>query len=723
MVAAPDRNPATWFSPGQVVGPQAPGQAVDGALPYDNFKLDKNKPESIKHGSGHLRFPLKQEMDDKETISLTDESVVVLKHHGSYMQQNRDVQRTDKAAYAASYQFMLRLKNPCGKMTPQAYRALDDCATNYGQGDLRATTRMAWQIHGVKKANLKTVIANIANAGGSTLGGCGDINRNVMTPPVPLADPAYQHAYQAANFIGELFKPQSQAFAELWLDGKQAAEIEYFRKDLVEGTTGVNHIPPLATSVEELDQRIASAMRHDNGNGIITGDPDEPLYGRTYLPRKFKIAVTVPGDNSLDAYIHDITLVVIMAEDGKTLMGYNVMVGGGMGRTHNKESTFARVADHLGYVDKQDITECLKAILAAQRDHGNREVRANARLKYLVHTLGVDKFRKLVESYMGSKMKAFVPLPEWKAVDWLGWHEQGDGEMFVGIHVPQGRVIDANGIKYRTAIRAIVDKFNTDTRLTANQNVVLCGIKKSDMAEVDAILSSNGVKPIQEVDMMTRQSIACPAFPLCGLAQAEAERRMPDFNARMNALMTKMGMPGEYFIQRMTGCPNGCARPYMAELAWVGQGPDLYQLWLGGSHNLDGRTGFAFRDKVKQSDMEATVEPILYMWKTQRSSNAERFGDFLHRAGKDAIQSFCETYVPGTAFANPTVEPGPSLGELLAMSKDSARSGKSVRLTTGPRKQQVRVSDELHTMLKDASEKNSEAISDLVERLLVKGLV
>jgi len=399
------------------------------------------------------------------------------------------------------------------------------------------------------------------------------------------------------------------------------------------------------------------------------------------------------------------------------------MVGGGMGRTHNKESTFARVADHLGYVDKQDITECLKAILAAQRDHGNREVRANARLKYLVHTLGVDKFRKLVESYMGSKMKAFVPLPEWKAVDWLGWHEQGDGEMFVGIHVPQGRVIDANGIKYRTAIRAIVDKFNTDTRLTANQNVVLCGIKKSDMAEVDAILSSNGVKPIQEVDMMTRQSIACPAFPLCGLAQAEAERRMPDFNARMNALMTKMGMPGEYFIQRMTGCPNGCARPYMAELAWVGQGPDLYQLWLGGSHNLDGRTGFAFRDKVKQSDMEATVEPILYMWKTQRSSNAERFGDFLHRVGKDAIQSFCETYVPGTAFANPTVEPGPSLGELLAMSKDSARSGKSVRLTTGPRKQQVRVSDELHTMLKDASEKNSEAISDLVERLLVKGLV
>ena len=278
-----------------------------------------------------------QEMADKETIDISHDAVIVLKHHGSYMQQNRDLQRTDKAAYAASYQFMLRLKNPCGKITPQAYRALDDCATNYGQGDLRATTRMAWQIHGVKKANLKTVssaprpllvrgasacwwvqsplravcgrqvIANIANAGGSTLGGCGDINRNVMTPPVPLADPAYQHAFQAANFIGELFKPQSQAFAELWLDGKQAAEVEYFRKDLVEGTTGVNHIPPLATSVEELDQRIAAAMRHDNGNGVITGDPDEPLYGRTYLPRKFKIAVTVPGDNSIDAYIHDIS--------------------------------------------------------------------------------------------------------------------------------------------------------------------------------------------------------------------------------------------------------------------------------------------------------------------------------------------------------------------------------------------------------------------------------
>jgi len=724
MVAAPERDPATWFSPGQFVGPQAPGQDAGMELPYDNFKLDKNKPEAIKKDSGHLRFPLLQEMADKETIQLTDQSVVVLKHHGSYQQQNRDLQRTDKAGYADSFQFMLRLKNPCGKMTPEAYKALDDCATKYGQQDLRATTRMAWQIHGVKKKDLKQVIANIANAGGSTLGGCGDINRNVMTPPVPLADPAYQHAYQAANFIGELFKPTSNAFAELWLDGKQASTVEYFRKDLVEGTTGVNHIPPLATSLEELDTRINAAMVHDNGNGIITGDPDEPLYGRTYLPRKFKIAVTVPGDNSMDVYIHDISLVVIMAEDGKTLMGYNVMVGGGMGRTHNKESTFARVADHLGYVDKQDITECLKAILAAQRDHGNREVRANARLKYLVHTLGVDKFRKLTESYMGSKMKPWVPLPEWKNVDWLGWHEQGDdANMFLGIHVPQGRVKDYDGIKYRTAIRAIVDKFDCDTRLTANQNVVFCGIKKADMAEVDAILRLNGVKPIQEVDMMTRQSIACPSFPLCGLAQAEAERRMPDFNARMNVLLSKMGMPGEYFVHRMTGCPNGCARPYMAELAWVGQGPDLYQMWLGGSHNLDGRTGWQYKDKVKQSDMETEVEPILYMWKSQRLSNADRLGDFLDRMGKDKIKEFCAAYVPGTAFKAPTVEPGPSLGELLAMSNDKALSGKSVRLTTGPRKQQVRVSDELHTMLKDVSEKNKEAISDLVERLLVKGLV
>lgn len=721
MVATPERaTPASMFAPGQKVGPQQPGQESPVKYEYDNQLLDKNKVEGTKADSGHLRFPLQQEMADLDEISISHDSMIILKHHGSYMQQNRDLQRSDKAGYAASYQFMLRLKNPCGKIDAKTYQAIDDLSNKYGQGDLRATTRMAWQIHGVKKENLKKVIAGIAEVGGSTLGGCGDINRNIMTPPAPLADPAYQHVFQTANFIAELFKPSSPAFEELWMDAKKPKDVEYWRKDMVEGSTGKNHIPPVALTLEELDKKISEAQAFDQGTGIITGDPEEPLYGRCYLPRKFKIAVTVPGDNSMDIFIHDVSLIVIMDEDGKTLKGYNVMVGGGMGRTHNKESTFARVNEMLGYIPKEDLTEAMKAILATQRDHGNRQVRANARLKYLVHTLGIDNFRTLAEKYFGKSFQPAVPLPEWHAVDWLGWHPQGDGDWFVGINVQQGRVKDEGDFKLKTALRKIVDTYGTDIRLTANQNIVICGVKPKDKEAIQALLTGHGIKDISEIDAMTRKSIACPAFPLCGLAQAEAERVMPDFNARVGALLDKMGMPGESFIMRMTGCPNGCARPYMAELAFVGQGPDLYQVWMGGSPNLDGRTGWRWKDKVKAAEMETTLEPIFYMWKTQRSSQAERFGDFTTRVGIDAINAYIEKYETGTAFKNVVREELAPLTRTVTKSGTMTKPrGSGARLTSGPRKQQIRVTDELHSMLKAQAEAEGLHISDLVEQLLV----
>jgi len=692
-------------------------------LPYTNqgANLGKNKPEHIKKDSGHLMYPLQQEMADLETIDISDDSVVVLKHHGSYMQQNRDLQRTDKQGYAQSFQFMLRLKNPCGKVDAATYKCIDDLSEKYGQKDLRATTRQAFQLHGVKKKDLKHVIASIARAGASTLGGCGDINRNIMTPPAPLSDPAYQHAFQVSNYIAELFKPDSPAFGELWLDGEKVQTLEYWKKDMLEGSTGVNHIPPVAASLEELDSQISKAKLYDAGTGIITGDPEEPLYGRTYLPRKFKIGVTVPGDNSIDAYIHDITLVVIMAEDGKTLAGYNIMVGGGMGRTHNKETTFARAADHLGYVDKADITEALKAILAAQRDHGNREVRANARLKYLVHTLGVENFRKLVDSYIGGKkIQPWVPLPDWKMVDWMGWHPQGDGKYFLGVNVEQGRIIDKDGMKLKSFLRKVVDKYNCDMRLTPHQSVVLCGIDPKNKDDIDAMMKQHGIKGIEEIDAFTRKSIACPAFPLCGLAQAEAERVMPNFNKRMGALMDKMGLPGQSFVMRMTGCPNGCARPYMAELAFVGQGPDLYQVWLGGSPDQDGRTGWHWIDKMKAADAETTLEPVFYMWKTQRKGD-EALGDFVHRMGKDKINAFVASYTAGTAFKNVKVEPVPPPMLMGSLGLNGSAGGKA-RKSSGPRTAQVRVTDELASLLKNKAKGAGVPVSDIVEEILMSSL-
>ena len=333
------------------------------------------KVELIKINSDYLRAPLQSELTNDE-IFVSPDAVVVLKYHGSYMQDNRD---SRKKGAEKEYQFMLRLKSPCGEVPPHLYKILDDLADKYGQGDLRATTRQAFQLHGIMKGNLKTVISSIMEAGSSTVGACGDVSRNVMCTPAPFVAPAYNYARQYSKVMAELFKPQSNAFTELWEGEHKVADMEYWMKD-----------------IQDMGIDIKAAMLRDTGTGIITKDPIEPIYGNRYLPRKFKMAVTVPGDNSLDIYTNDIGLVVI-TDDADKLLGFNVMVGGGMGRTHMKDSTFARAADHLGFVAADDVMELCKSILAAQRDHGNRDVRPNARMKYLVHTQGIDNFRKLVE--------------------------------------------------------------------------------------------------------------------------------------------------------------------------------------------------------------------------------------------------------------------------------------------------------------------------------------
>merc|ERR1719152_43619 len=423
--------------------------------------------------------------------------------------------------------------------------------------------------------------------------------------------------------IADLFKPLTDSFYELWLDGKKAKLEEYWQEDIKE------------FNLDEVRQ-------HDNGRGIIAGPPVEPLYGRTYLPKKFKIAFTVPGDNSVDLYINDIGCVVIMEPNGVDLKGFNIVVGGGMGRTHRKEATFARAADHLGFV------EAMKAILAVQRDHGNREVRSSARLKYLVHTLGVDAFRTLVEKYHGKPIEPWQPLPEWKYVDWLGWHEQGDGKLMLGVNIEQGRIRDTEKASIKTCLRLLVDRYDLPMILTPSQSIVLRNIERKDRFTIEGILKEHGLKMVHEIDAITRKSIACPAFPLCGLAMAEAERVQPEINARLVAKLNEMGMANTEFVTRTTGCPNGCARPYMAEIAFVGSGPSTYQLWLGGSPDQAGRTGYATDIfKMKFDDLEATVEPIFAMWKSQRNTHDEALGDFTYRVGWPAIKEFMDGYKPG----------------------------------------------------------------------------
>jgi len=581
------------------------------------------KIETLKIDSSHLIHPLKEQLVTEE-IGVSKDAYQILKYHGSYQQSDREVKgRKD-------FQFMLRLKQPAGELPPELYRLLDDLSTKHGQGDLRATTRQCFQMHGIMKGNLKTVISSIMNIGSSTVGACGDVSRNVMTTPATFDTPSYKYAREWSKVFAHLFRPMTSAFSEIWLDGEKAATVESWSKEIVH-------------------HNVDEAMLYDSGRGIVLPDAKEPLYGDRYLPRKFKIGVTVPGDNSLDLYTNDIGVVVIANDETGELEGFNIMVGGGMGRTHNKENTFARAADHMGFVPKEDMMELMKSILAAQRDHGNRDVRANARMKYLVHTLGIDNFKALVESYFGKPIQPWKKIAEWKYNDWMGWWDQGDGKLFYGQHIDNGRVKDEGTFRLKTALRVIIDKYNLATIMSPTQSIIFRDIDPKDKAGIEAILREHGIKPIEEVDPLARLAMACPALPLCGLAQTEAERIMPSYLERIRALLSKMNLDDEEILIRMTGCPNGCARPYMAELAFVGDGPKNYQVWLGGSPVLT-RTAWPFLAKMKVDDLEVTLEPILGMFIQQRQQ-FEAFGDFCHRVGAGAIETYSKSYVPNSIEA------------------------------------------------------------------------
>lgn len=590
-----------------------------------------DKINTMKSQSEYLRHPLVEDLGDMETLSISHDSYNLLKFHGSYQQDDREKRKkgADKA-----WQFMLRLKVPGGECPGQLYGVLDDLCEEYGQKDLRMTTRQAFQIHGISKKNLKHVIKTIMDAGSTTIGGCGDINRNVMLPPAPLESPAYAKARKWAAICAELFVPQTNAFSEIWCDGEKLASVQYWKRHIIDEAV------PSKGGEEQADQIMQQMMREDNGKGILTSDSVEPIYGDTYLPRKFKIGVTVEGDNSIDVYINDIGVVVL--DNG----GFNVLVGGGLGRTHGKETTFARAADELCFATEETLPTVLKAIVAVQRDHGNREVRANARLKYLVHTLGVDAFRSLVESYTGFPLEPKKEMKEWKYSDWMGWHETGDGKtMFLGINVEQGRLRDYDdGPKLRSFLREVFAECpEASLILSPTQSMVVQNLEKSQKDLVESLMEKHGVKPIEQVDPIVRLGMACPALPLCGLAVTEAERYMPTMLLRIRNLLDYLDLKGEEIMVRMTGCPNGCARPYMAELAFVGDGKNSYQLYIGGSPVLT-RVGYPFKDRCKVATMENELEPLFAMWRDQRNSPVEAFGDFVSRIGKDGLSAFAETY-------------------------------------------------------------------------------
>jgi sulfite reductase (ferredoxin) len=560
-----------------------------------------SRSDQHKIASDYLREPLASELRNEHS-HFTEGAVQILKFHGAYQQDNRDNRRKGEEK---DWQVMLRLRNPGGRVPAELFLAIDALADRLGNGTLRATTRQAFQMHGVLKSDLQEVIGTIVRQMGSTLAACGDINRNVMAPAAPFERDGYPAARALAAQIADLLAPEEAegAYLDLWVDG----DMRY-------------RIKPAAP--------VRKARQRQLEGAVFSGDGKEPLYGATFLPRKFKVAVTVPGDNSVDLLTQDIGLVAFTNPQG-ALVGCNVYVGGGMGRTHNKEETFARVADPLGFVAAENVLDLVQSVLALQRDHGDREQRRHARMKYLIHDRGIAWFKQELGRYLTTPLKPLRQEPKRRLLDYLGWHRQSSGLWFVGLPLSCGRLEGA----LKAGLRSLVQTYQLEIRLTPNQDLLLCNIGTSQRAGLRQALAALGYDTPEAPAPLARHAIACPALPTCGLAITEAERVLPAVIHRLDALLQQLGIEKSLLV-RMTGCPNGCARPYMAELGLVGSGVDQYQLWLGGSPGLT-RLARPYLEKLPLAELETTLTPLLCAWRD--AGGRISFGDFVERTADERV--------------------------------------------------------------------------------------
>jgi sulfite reductase (ferredoxin) len=482
--------------------------------------------ERVKQGSRHLRGLIAEELAET-TSHFSDPQTQLLKFHGIYQQEQRDLRQARKAAgLEKAYQFMVRSRIPGGALTAEQYLVHDRLATRFANGTLRITTRQGFQLHGVLKGNLRPALREINDALLTTLAACGDVNRNVMACPAPATDHAHAVIQSIAHEIADRLTPRTGAYHEIWLNG----------------------------------ERVRTVAAHDE---------TEPLYGSTYLPRKFKIGVAHAGDNCVDVFTQDIGLVA-HERDG-AVEGYTVLVGGGMGSTHGKSETYPRLGTPLCFVSASEATHVVETIVTIQRDHGDRANRRHARMKYLIQERGIDWFRTELERRLGCLVADPKPV-RWSGVDdHLGWHEQGDGRWYLGLYVENGRIKDDDSCRMQSALRNLVDWLRMPLRLTGQQNILLTGIEAHSKPLVDALLASHGVTADPKRLGIRRDAMACPALPTCGLALADAERALPAVVAEIEDDARARGVDAERISIRMTGCPNGCARPYMGDIGFVGR--------------------------------------------------------------------------------------------------------------------------------------------------------
>ncbi len=551
-------------------------------------KGNPSKIEELKLTSNFLRGTIAQEMADVSVPSVSEESANLLKTHGTYQQDDRDHRGGEKV-----YSFMVRTRVPGGKLSAAQFLAELDLCDQYGSGTLRITDRQGFQLHGVVKTNLKETIRGISAIKLSTYAACGDVTRNMMCCPAPIRNkPVFAEMQLLADQLAEHFRPRSNAYYEIWLkDG--------------EDSTLVHSAEP----------------------------ESEPIYGATYLPRKFKIGITLPEDNCIDIYTQDMGYLAVVEND--KIVGYNLLVGGGMGMTPAKKTTFPALAKQMAFITPEQAIPVGEAVVKVQRDFGNRTDRKLARLKYLIHENGLPWFKAKVEEYCGFSLPGPRAVDVTDVDDHIGWHEQGDGKLFLGINIENGRLKDEGPLQLKKMFRVLLGKYGMETRLTALQGVILCDVDLKDRADIDRILTEHGCKRAEELTLARRYSIACPAYPTCGLAVTEAERVMPTVMDALEAEMAKHGLLSERISVHMTGCPNGCARPYTPDIGLVGKARGKYTVYLGG--NVQGtRLAFLFEDMVPQEEVHIRLSPIFGKYKADRTPG-ESFGDYCHRVGKEGL--------------------------------------------------------------------------------------
>src|SRR5437588_2746469 len=550
-------------------------------------ELSRN--EHIKEASDYLRGTLAEGLADEITGAIVEDDQQLVKFHGMYLQDDRDLrgERTRKKLEKA-FAFMLRVRVTGGVLTTKQWRALDWIARVYGNGTMRATTRQTIQLHGVIKSNLKATLRAIDEQLLNTIAACGDVNRNVMCNPNPYQSKAHAAALQLARGISDHLEPRTPAYREIWLDGEKIA----------------------------------------GGEEEVQESEIEPIYGKTYLPRKFKIVVAVPPSNDVDVFAHDLGFIAIL-DSGGDLQGWNVTVGGGMGMTHGEPETYPRTADVMGFCATGDVLAIAEAVVTVQRDWGDRGNRKHARLKYTIEDRGLDAFRAEVERRARAKLDPAKPFIFTSTGDRYGWTESEDGRGHLTLFIASGRVRDTGAAQQLSALRRIAELHDGDFRITANQNLIVAGAPPERQAAIEEIAASNEL--LAPRSGLRRNAMACVALPTCGLALAESERYLPDLLDALDARLAAHGLSADDLVIRMTGCPNGCARPYLAEIGLVGKGPGRYNLYLGAP--FDGsRLSKLYAEDVDHAAIIGELDPLFAAYAAERKAG-EHFGDFVIRAG------------------------------------------------------------------------------------------